>query len=144
MKIHHVGIAVRSVDEAAARFGGLLGLEKGARYELPEFGVKALFLPVGEGNLELLEPVGEGSTVAAFLEKRGEGMHHLCFEVDDIEKALAEFVAQGARLIDRKPRRGAGGHLVAFVHPKSTHGVLVELKQAEVSEVAEARGAGID
>lgn len=129
MKIHHVGIAVRSLEEAAKRFGGLLGLERGAQYDLPEFGVKALFLPVGEGNLELLEPMGAGSTVASFLEKRGEGMHHICFEVEDIEKSLADFAAQGAKLIDEKPRRGAGGHLVAFVHPKSTHGVLVELKK---------------
>ena len=129
MKIHHVGIAVRNLEEAANRFGGLLGLERGARYDLPEFGVKALFLPVGEGNLELLEPLGTSSTVASFLEKRGEGMHHVCFEVEDIEQSLADFAAQGARLIDEKPRPGAGGHLVAFVHPKSTHGVLVELKQ---------------
>ena len=129
VKIHHVGIAVRSLEEAANRFGGLLGLERGAQYDLPEFGVKALFLPVGEGNLELLEPMGAGSTVASFLEKRGEGMHHVCFEVEDLEKSLADFAASGAKLIDEKPRRGAGGHLVAFVHPKSTHGVLVELKQ---------------
>jgi LAO/AO transport system kinase len=130
MKIHHVGIAVRSLDEAAERFRGLLGLEKGARYELPELGVKVLFLPVGESNLELLEPLGASSTVASFLEKRGEGMHHVCFEVEDIESALAEFKSKGATLIDEKPRPGAGGHLVAFVHPKSTHGVLVELKQS--------------
>jgi LAO/AO transport system kinase len=129
MKIHHVGIAVRNLEEAAARFGNLLGLERGARYELPELGVTALFLPVGEGNLELLEPLGADSTVQSFLEKRGEGMHHVCFEVEDIEESLAGFAAQGARLIDEKPRPGAGGHLVAFVHPKSTHGVLVELKQ---------------
>jgi LAO/AO transport system kinase len=129
VKIHHVGIAVRSLEEAANRFGGLLGLERGASYELPEFAVKALFLPVGEGNLELLEPLGADSTVASFLEKRGEGMHHVCFEVDDIERSLADFAAQGAKLIDEKPRPGAGGHLVAFVHPKSCHGVLVELKQ---------------
>jgi GTPase len=135
MRIHHVGIAVRSVDEAAARFGDLLGLETGARYELPEFGVTALFLPVGdgEGSLELLEPVGAGSTVESFLEKRGEGIHHVCIEVEDIGKALSELAARGARLIDKEPRPGAGGHLVAFIHPKSTHGVLVELKQAEVA-----------
>jgi LAO/AO transport system kinase len=129
LRIHHVGIAVRSLEEAANRFGGLLGLERGARYEMPEFGVTVLFLPVGGSNLELLEPLGAGSTVASFLEKRGEGMHHICFEVDDIEASLAEFAAKGARLIDEKPRPGAGGHLVAFVHPKSAHGVLVELKQ---------------
>jgi methylmalonyl-CoA epimerase len=130
MKLHHVGIAVTNAEEAAKRFGGLLKLERGRCYELPEFGVKALFLPVGDSNLELLEPLGDASTVARFLEKRGEGVHHLCFEVDDIEKSLQEFRAQGAKLIDEKPRPGAGGHLVAFVHPKSAHGVLVELKQA--------------
>ncbi len=129
VRIHHVGIAVRDLDEAASRFGALLGLQRGARYELPELGVKALFLPVGEGNLELLEPMGAASTVGSFLEKRGEGLHHVCFEVDDIEKSLADFAAQGAKLIDQRPRPGAGGHLVAFVHPKSTLGVLVELKQ---------------
>ncbi len=129
MKIHHVGIAVRSLSEASARFGGLLGLESGERYEIPEFGVKVLFLPVGDSNLELLEPLGAASTVGAFIEKRGEGIHHICFEVEDIEAALEDFRRQGARLIDEKPRSGAGGHLVAFVHPRSTHGVLVELMQ---------------
>jgi len=129
MKIHHVGIAVRNAEEAAKRFAALLDLERGARYELPELGVTALFLPVADSNLELLEPVGDESTVAKFLEKRGEGLHHVCFEVDDIEASLAELARQGAKLIDETPRPGAGGHLVAFVHPKSTHGVLVELKQ---------------
>ena len=131
MKIHHIGIAVRSLDEAATRFGGLLGLERGDRYDLPEWGVSALFLPVGESNLELLEPHGEDSSVGKFLSRRGEGLHHVCFEVDDIEASLREFEQQGARLIDQKPRKGAGGHLVAFVHPKSSHGVLVELKQKD-------------
>lgn len=129
MKIHHVGIAVKSVDEAAARFGGLLGLAKGERYDLPELGVTALFLPVGDSNLELLEPLGDSSTVGKFIGKKGEGIHHICFEVDDIEAALDEFRRQGARLIDETPRPGAGGHLVAFIHPRDTHGVLVELKQ---------------
>jgi len=131
MKIHHVGIAVRSLDEAATRFGSLLGLERGRRYDLPEWQVSALFLPVGESNLELLEPHGEESSVGKFLARRGEGLHHICFEVDDIEVSLRELERQGAQLIDRKPRQGAGGHLVAFVHPKSSHGVLVELKQRD-------------
>ena len=129
MKIHHVGIAVSNLEAGAARFCGLLDLERAGRYELPEFGVKALFLPVGDSNLELLEPIGD-STVGRFIEKRGEGIHHICFEVEDIEASLRHFASEGARLIDAKPRPGAGGHLVAFVHPKSTHGVLVELKQA--------------
>ena len=129
MKIHHVGIAVKSLEEASGRFGDLLGLEKAARYDLPEFGVSALFMPVGDSHLELLEPLGDASTVGKFIEKRGEGVHHICFEVDDIEASLRDFAAKGARLIDEKPRPGAGGHLVAFVHPKAVHGVLVELKQ---------------
>lgn len=131
MKIHHVGIAVRNAEEAARRFGGLLGLERGQRYEIPEFGVIALFMPVGDSNLELLEPLGDASTVGKFLDKRGEGIHHICFEVDDIEASLRDFAEKGATLLDEKPRPGAGGHLVAFVHPKSTHGVLVELKQSD-------------
>lgn len=129
MKIHHVGIAVRNLDEAAGRFCGLLGLDRGTRYDMPEWKVSALFIAVGDSNLELLEPQGEDSNVGKFLARRGEGLHHLCFEVDDIEASLEEFSRQGAELIDAKPRPGAGGHLVAFFYPKSTHGVLVELKQ---------------
>jgi methylmalonyl-CoA epimerase len=129
MKIHHLGIAVRNLEEAASRFGGLLGLSRGERYDLPEWKVSVLFLPVGESNLELLEPQTEDSNVGKFIARRGEGLHHVCFEVDDIEASLREFENQGAELIDRHPRPGAGGHLVAFVHPKSTHGTLVELKQ---------------
>ena len=131
MKIHHIGIAVRDLDEAATRFGGLLGLERGHRYDLPEWKVSALFLPVGESYLELLEPHGRDSSVGKFLARRGEGLHHICFEVDDLSRSLREFARQGAELIDRKPRKGAGGHRVAFVHPKSSHGVLVELKQRD-------------
>ena len=131
MKIHHIGIAVHNLDEAATRLGGLLGLDRGHRYDLPEWKVSALFMPVGDSNLELLKPHEADSNVGKFLAKRGEGLHHLCFEVEDIEASLREFEKQGAKLIDQKPRPGAGGHLVAFVHPKSTHGVLVELKQQE-------------
>ena len=131
MRIHHIGIAVRDLDEAATRFGGLLGLKRGDRYDLPEWNVSALFLPVGESHLELLEPHGEDSSVGKFLARRGDGLHHICFEVDDIEASLQDFARQGARLIDKKPRPGAGGHLVAFIHPKSSHGVLVELKQRD-------------
>ena len=129
MKIHHLGIAVRNLEEAASRFRGLLGLERGERYDLPEWKVSVLFLPVGESNLELLEPQAEDSNVGKFLARHGEGLHHVCFEVEDIEASLLEFKKQGARLIDQNPRPGAGGHLVAFIHPKSTHGALVELKQ---------------
>lgn len=129
MKIHHLGIAVKNIEEAAQRFGGLLGLERGERYDIPDMKVSALFLPLGESNLELLEPHSEDSAVGKFLARRGEGIHHICIEVDDIEESLRKFKNEGARLIDEKPRPGAGGHLVAFVHPKSTHGALMELKQ---------------
>ena len=129
MKIHHLAIAVRNIEEAAARYEGLLGLERGGRYDVPEMKVSVIFLPVGDTNLEFLEPQSEDSAVAKFLERRGEGIHHICFEVDDIEESMREMEKQGATLIDKKPRRGAGGHLVAFVHPKSTHGALIELKQ---------------
>ena len=129
MKIHHLGIAVHSIEEAAARFGGLLGLERGERYDIPEMKVTALFFPVGESHLELLEPHSEDSAVGKFLARRGEGIHHVCFEVDDIEASLRNLAEGGAQLIDEKPRPGAGGHLVAFIHPKSTHGTLIELKQ---------------
>ena len=129
MKIHHLGLAVENLDEAANRFGALLHLKQGARYELPEFGVKVLFLAVGDSNLELLEPLDKKSAVAKFIRRNGEGIHHVCFEVNDIEVTLREFEEQGAVLVDKNPRPGAGGHLVAFVHPKSVHGVLVELKQ---------------
>jgi methylmalonyl-CoA epimerase len=129
MKIHHLGIAVRNLEEAASRFGGLLGLERGKRYDLPEWKVSVLFLPVGDSNLELLEPHSDDSNVGKFIARQGEGVHHICFEVEDLEASLREFEKQGAMLIDKKPRPGAGGHMVAFIHPKSTHGALVELKQ---------------
>jgi methylmalonyl-CoA/ethylmalonyl-CoA epimerase len=128
-RIHHLGIAVRNLEQAAERFGGLLGLSRGERYELPDWKVSALFLSVGGCHLELLEPHGDDSTVARFLVRRGEGLHHVCFEVEDIERSLRDFERQGALLIDRQARPGAGGHQVAFVHPRSTHGVLLELKQ---------------
>lgn len=129
MKIHHLGIAVKNIEEAAQRFGVLLGLERGEHYDIPEMKVSALFLPVGDSNLELLEPHSEDSAVGKFLARRGEGIHHICFEVEDIEASLEKFKHEGARLVDEKPRLGAGGHLVAFVHPKSAHGTLIELKQ---------------
>jgi methylmalonyl-CoA epimerase len=129
LKIHHIAIAVRDLEEAATRFGGLLGLGRSERYDVASMKVSCLFLPVGESNIELLEPQSEDSAVGKFLAKRGEGIHHICFEVDDIEASMRRFEEQGARLIDKAPRPGAGGHLVAFVHPKSAHGALIELKQ---------------
>jgi methylmalonyl-CoA epimerase len=125
-RIAHVGIAAKSTGEVLP-FYELLGLELSAPEELPRQGVTASFLPVGEGEIELLEPLGTESGVAKFLERRGEGIHHLCLEVEDIDGAVKELLAAGIEMIDQAPRPGAEGHRVAFVHPRSTHGVLVEL-----------------
>ncbi len=125
-RIAHVGIAAKSTGEVLP-FYELLGLALSAPEELPQQGVTASFLPVGEGEIELLEPLGTDSGVAKFLERRGEGIHHLCLEVEDIDGAVKELLAAGIEMIDQAPRPGAEGHRVAFVHPRSTHGVLVEL-----------------
>ncbi len=125
MRLHHIGIAVEELEEAVARFG-LLGLKETARGIVEEFRVAVSWLGEEPPKLELIQPLGEGP-VQTFLERRGEGLHHLAFAVPDVEKALQELQAQGARLVDEKPRPGFGGHRVAFVHPKGFHGVLVEL-----------------
>ena len=141
-KIDHLAIVVRSIEEALQTYEVALGLELTDVKEVPEQAVKVAFLPVGESEIELVEPLATdilrpssvqastklstGSGVARFLEKRGEGLHHVCFEVDDIEAALQDLAAKGIRLIDEQPRQGAHGR-VAFLHPKSTHGVLIEL-----------------
>jgi methylmalonyl-CoA epimerase len=125
-KIDHIAIAVHSIEEALQAYEGALGLELADVGEVPEQGVRVAFLPTGESELELVEPLTSESGVAKFLEKRGEGIHHICFEVDDIEAALQDLADKGVRLIDEQPRQGAHGR-VAFLHPKSTHGVLIEL-----------------
>ncbi len=127
-KVNHIGIAVRSIDEAK-RFYELLGLEVEGEEVVEEQKVKVAFIQVGETRVELLEPTSEDSPVAKFLDKRGEGIHHIAFQVDDIEAALEELKKSGVRLIDERPRRGAHNTRIAFVHPKSTNGVLVELCQ---------------
>ena len=138
IRLHHVGIAVRDGGAAAELWRTLLGLREAGRYPVEEFGVVALFLaperqptPAAGGLLELLEPMAPDSPVARFLTRRGEGLHHVCFEVEDIHRTLAALESRGVRLVDREPRRGAGGHLVAFIHPASAGGVLLELKQAD-------------
>ena len=135
IRLHHVGIAVRDGGGAAELWRSLLGLREAGRYRVEEFGVLALFLaPEGEpapagGLLELLEPTAADSPVARHLERRGQGLHHVCFEVEDLHRTLKDLEARGVRLVDREPREGAGGHLVAFIHPASAGGVLLELKQ---------------
>jgi methylmalonyl-CoA/ethylmalonyl-CoA epimerase len=127
LKIDHLGIAVPSLGEGAAAWEAL-GFRVEAVHDVPTEKVKTAFLPIGESHLELLEPTDPTSVIARFLEKRA-GLHHVCVLVDDIEAALAEMKARGVRLIDEKPRTGAGGCRVAFVHPKATGGVLLELKE---------------
>jgi methylmalonyl-CoA epimerase len=126
-KIDHLGIAVPSLAEARVAFEAL-GFRVDTEHDVPTEKVKVAFLPVGESHLELLEPTEPGSVIAKFLEKRS-GLHHVCVEVEDIEKALAELKARGVRLLDETPRVGAGGCRVAFIHPKAAAGVLLELRE---------------
>lgn len=125
MKLHHIGIAVEELEEAVERFG-LLGLRETARGIVEEFSVAVSWLGEETPKLELIQPLGEGP-IQKFLEKRGEGLHHLAYAVPDIEKALQELKSRGVKLIDEAPRPGFGGHRVAFLHPKGFHGVLLEL-----------------
>jgi methylmalonyl-CoA epimerase len=127
--LSHIGIAVQSVTEASKFFAETLKLGTPKIYEAPEQKVKVAFFHLSEVEIELLEPMASDSTIAKFLEKRGEGIHHLCFNVDDIEAALSELKKAGVVLIDEKPRIGARGNKIAFVSPKSTHGVLIELRE---------------
>lgn len=129
MKIDHLGIAVPSIEDALAFYRDGLGLDVSGRETVEDQGVNVAMLPVGESRVELLEPTGPDTPVGKFLAKRGPGLHHVCYHVPDIEAALDRLRASGARLIDERPRIGAGGHLVAFVHPSATGGVLVELAQ---------------
>ena len=127
MKIEHIGIATHKIDDALAFWRDALGLTVVHTEEVAEQGVRVAMLPVGEPRVELLEPTSAASPVAKFLEKRGAGIHHIAVRVDDIRAALGRLKAQGARLIDDAPRVGAGGCLVAFVHPSAAGGVLLEL-----------------
>ena len=128
LKIDHLGIAVKDMAEAKSAYQAL-GFAIEAEHDVPTEKVKTAFIAVGESHLELLEPTDPSSVIAKFLEKRS-GVHHICLLVDDIEKTMAEMKAAGARLLDETPRIGAGGCRVAFIHPKSAAGVLLELKQA--------------
>ena len=128
-RIDHIGIAVRSIDDATRLYAEGLGLPCIHVETVEAQGVKVGFIPVGESEIELLEPLGAESPVARFLEKRGEGIHHICIEVEDIGAAMGQLKAQGLRLLSDAPQPGAGGALVAFVHPASANGVLLEISQ---------------
>jgi methylmalonyl-CoA/ethylmalonyl-CoA epimerase len=128
-KISHIGIAVKSLDDSLPFYRDNLGMVFAGIEEVVEQKVRVAMLHVGESMIELLEPTSEDSPVAKFIEKYGPGIHHLAYEVVDIEAAIARLVAEGARMIDEKPRNGAHGTRIAFVHPKSSNGVLTELCQ---------------
>lgn len=128
LELDHIGIAVQEID-ATLKTLALLGLAPSERGTVAQFGVEVCMLSLGNAKLELLQPTSPDSPVAKFLERRGEGLHHIAFRVPDITVTLAQLKAQGIKLIDEVPRTGFGGHLVAFLHPKSTHGVLIELVQ---------------
>ncbi len=125
--IEHLGIAVKSLDEAIPYYENILGMKCYSIEEVADQKVKTAFFKVGQTKLELLEPTSDESHIAKFIEKRGEGIHHLAFAVEDgVANALAEMEGKGVRLIDKAPRKGAEGLNIAFIHPKSTHGVLTE------------------
>ncbi|WP_305045000.1 methylmalonyl-CoA epimerase [Geoalkalibacter sp.] len=128
-KISHIGIAVTSLEAAIPLYRDVLGMEFEGTEEVAEQKVKVAFFIAGESRIELLEATTSDSPVAKFLEKNGEGIHHLAYEVDDVKAAIAALQAQGVRLIDNEPRRGAHGTSIAFLHPKATGGVLTELCQ---------------
>jgi methylmalonyl-CoA epimerase len=128
--LDHVGIAVQSLDDSLPLFESITGGKGYGREVVESQGVEVVFVGAGEGRLELLAPVRDDSAVAKYLARRGPGMHHLCYRVDDITAELDRYRAEGAQLIDETPRAGAHGHRVAFIHPKSTGGVLVELLEA--------------
>lgn len=129
-KINHIGIAVKSLDDSIPFYRDNLGMALAGIEEVAEQRVRVAMLQVGESMIELLEPTSEDSPVAKFIEKNGPGIHHIAYEVADIETAIAALLAAGARMIDEKPRHGAHDTRIAFIHPKSSNGVLTELCQA--------------
>jgi methylmalonyl-CoA/ethylmalonyl-CoA epimerase len=127
LNIDHIGIAAKSIDEAAPCWTGVLGISAAGKETVSEQKVVTLFLPVGGSELEVLESTAPDGAIAKFIGNRGEGVHHIALRVDDIDAALIELREKGIRLIDEKPRYGAGGAMIAFIHPQSTHGILLEL-----------------
>jgi methylmalonyl-CoA/ethylmalonyl-CoA epimerase len=126
-RIHHIGIVVEDLEGALSFWQDALGLQVAQQTEVPEQEVRIAFLPVGEGEIELIKPTTATSGTAKFLDKRGQGIHHICVEVDNIDELLRQLKAKKVRLIDETARQGADGKKYAFVHPESTKGVLIEL-----------------
>ncbi|HEX9916559.1 MAG TPA: methylmalonyl-CoA epimerase [candidate division Zixibacteria bacterium] len=126
--IDHIGVAVKDIRQAS-RFYGLLGLEVSKEYDLPSQKIRIAYIDTPATKIELIQPISEDSIISKFIEKKGEGIHHLCFVVDDIEKSLAELKSKGVQLIDEKPRMNPHNEKIAFINPKSVNGVLIELKE---------------
>lgn len=127
--IDHIGIGVKSIEESLKFWEGTLGVKCAGVETVADQKVKTAFLPIKESEVELLEATDPESPVAKFIEKKGEGIHHIAIRVDDIEEALSELKTKGVKLIDETPRKGAGGAMIAFIHPKATGGILLELSQ---------------
>lgn len=129
LRVDHIGIAVSNLDEALKLYTEVLGLECAGTEVVEEQKVRVAFLPLGDTEVELLESTSEDGPIAKFIEKNGEGIQHIAFRVDNIEEAIQDMLAKGMKMIDEKPRYGAGGAKIAFMHPKSTNRVLVELSE---------------
>ena len=129
LKIDHIGIAAKSIEQVAPVWNSILGLPIEGKETVEEQKVTTAFLPVGESEFEILESTAPDGAIAKFIEALGEGIQHIALRVENIEEALKELKEKGVRLIDEKPRRGAGGAKIAFIHPKSTNGVLLELSE---------------
>ena len=127
MKIDHLGIAVRSISDSLSFYRDVLGVGIATTEAVQDQGVRVALLPVGESRIELLEPFSEDTPVGRFIARRGEGLHHICYEVEDLASKMEDLKSRGVRVLDGYPRRGAEGKLVAFLHPASANGVLVEL-----------------
>jgi methylmalonyl-CoA/ethylmalonyl-CoA epimerase len=128
-KINHIGIAVRDLKKAASLYSDSFGLGVSGEIDVPERKLRIAFTEISGTKLEFLMPTDDDNVVAKFIDKRGEGIHHICFEVDDIEKAISELKSKGVELVDEKPRLGVEGDKIVFLQPKSTIGVLIELKE---------------
>ena len=130
-KIDHIGIAVKNLEETLKFYEDVLGIKCVSQEVVEEQKVKVAFLPIGDTEVELLESTSEDGPIARFIEKKGEGIQHIAFKVDNIEEAIKELEEKGVRMIDEQPRYGAGGTRIAFLHPKSTSGVLIEISQRD-------------
>jgi methylmalonyl-CoA epimerase len=126
-KINHIGIAVKKLEDSLPIFQDILGMKCANIEEVADQKVKVACLPIGESKIELLESTSPEGSITRFIEKRGEGIHHIAFEVDNIKAVLEDFKKKGVQLIDQEPRYGAGGIRIAFLHPRSTNGILIEL-----------------